>query len=55
MVEVHLLDYSGDLNGRPLRVDLIHWVREERRFPGPESLVAQIRADMAAARELLRG
>lgn len=55
VVEVHLLDYSGDLNGRPLRVDLIHWVREERRFPGPESLVAQIRADMAAARELLRG
>lgn len=54
VVEVHLLDFRGDLRGQLLEVDLVHWIREERRFPGPEALVAQIRADMAAAREQLR-
>jgi riboflavin kinase/FMN adenylyltransferase len=53
VVEVHLLDWSGDLYGQRLTVELIARLREERRFPSLEALVAQIRADVAAARELL--
>ena len=50
VLEAHLLDFEGDLYGTRLRVEFIAQLREERRFPGPEALVAQIREDIAAAR-----
>ncbi|MBL8840568.1 MAG: riboflavin biosynthesis protein RibF [Planctomycetes bacterium] len=53
-VEVHLLDWSGDLYGRELEVVFLQRLREERRFAGKEELVAQIHADRAAAEVVLR-
>jgi riboflavin kinase/FMN adenylyltransferase len=53
MLEVHLLDFSGDLYGRALRVEFIERLREEQRFPGPEALKAQIARDVEAARARL--
>lgn len=53
-IETHVLDFDGDLYGRDLRVELVARLREERRFPGLDALVAQIGADVAAAREILR-
>ena len=50
-VETHILDYSADLYGQRLCVELLHFRRPERRFEGPEALRAQISADAAAARE----
>ena len=50
-VETHILDYSADLYGERLCVELLHFERPERRFETPEALRAQIRADAAAARE----
>ena len=52
-VEVHLLDFAGDLYGRRLEVQLIARLREERRFSGLDALVAQIAADAAEARARL--
>jgi riboflavin kinase/FMN adenylyltransferase len=52
-VEAHLLDVSLDLYGRPLQLDFLHRIREERRFPGVESLKAQIALDAQTARQLL--
>ncbi len=52
-VEAHLLDYSGDLYGRPMRWEFEARLREERKFSGAEELAAQIRMDIAAARALL--
>ncbi len=52
-LEVHLFDFAGDLYGRELVVRLRHHLRGERRFPGIEALVAQIREDAAAARARL--
>ena len=52
-VEAHLLDWSGDLYGRTIRVAFVQRLRPEQRFAGIEALVAQIRADAAAAREVL--
>lgn len=52
-VEVHLLDFAGDLYGRRLEVQLIARLREERRFDGLDALVAQITADAADARARL--
>jgi riboflavin kinase/FMN adenylyltransferase len=52
-LEVHLLDFNGDLYGERLEVDFVSRLREERRFPSLEALAAQIRADIATARERL--
>lgn len=52
-VEVHLLDFQGDLYGQDLELFFLCRIRDERRFPGVEALVAQIHADIAAARGVL--
>jgi riboflavin kinase/FMN adenylyltransferase len=53
-VETHILDYSADLYGQRLCVELLRFERPERRFDGADALRAQIRADAAAAREYLK-
>jgi riboflavin kinase/FMN adenylyltransferase len=52
-LEVHLLDFSGDLYGQRLRVQLVERLRGEQRFSGIDALLAQIRADIARARDIL--
>lgn len=56
-VEAHLLDVPADLDlyGGWLRLEFLARIRGERRFDGPEALVARIRTDVAEARALLRG
>jgi len=54
-LEVHILDFNGDLYGEDLEVEFVDRLREERRFPSIEALGAQIRADMEAARRVLAG
>jgi riboflavin kinase/FMN adenylyltransferase len=50
--EIHLLNYSGDLLGRELRVHFIKHIRQERVFKTPEHLKGQILADISTAREI---
>ncbi|MEK6711539.1 MAG: bifunctional riboflavin kinase/FAD synthetase [Nitrospinota bacterium] len=52
-IEAHLLEGGGDLYGRNLRLEFIARLREERKFPGPEALVAQIRRDIEEGRRRL--
>ncbi len=49
-VEAHLLDFDRDLYDTRLRLFLVRRLREERRFDGKDALVAQIQADIEAAR-----
>ena len=51
-VEAYLLDFDDDLYGTEVRLAFHARLRGEERFPGPEALVAQIRADVARARDL---
>jgi riboflavin kinase/FMN adenylyltransferase len=53
LVEVHLLDYDGDLYGAVLELELMHRLRDERRFDSAEALVAQMHEDEAEARARL--
>jgi riboflavin kinase / FMN adenylyltransferase len=52
-LEVHLMEFSGDLYGETLEVQFVTRLREEQRFPSLEALAAQIHADIAAARRVL--
>lgn len=49
-VECHLLDFDGDLYGRSVTMEFLERLRGEQVFPSVESLSAQIRKDVAAAR-----
>ena len=51
LLEVHLLDFTGDIYGRYVEVDFLHRIREERRFASFEELRAQIAIDMQEARD----
>jgi riboflavin kinase/FMN adenylyltransferase len=52
-VETHLLDYSGDLYGQEVRLEFASRLREERCFENQETLVAQMRQDVAHAQVAL--
>lgn len=49
-VETHLFDFAGDLYGREIRVDLLKFLRPEKRFQGIDELKAQIQSDFLTAR-----
>jgi riboflavin kinase/FMN adenylyltransferase len=53
-MEVHLLDFAGDLYGRSLRVGFVARLRGETKFPDLAALRAQIARDVAAGRAALQ-
>ncbi|AKU98085.1 Riboflavin kinase [Labilithrix luteola] len=52
-VEVHLLDFEGDLYGATLRVELVERLRGEMKFDGLPALQAQIAKDSQQAGAIL--
>ena len=44
-LEVHLLDFDGDLYGRRLTVSFMRRIRAEQSFDSPESLQRQLKMD----------
>ncbi len=53
VLEVHVLDFEGDLYDRTVRTTFVARLRDEAKFPSVETLLAQIRDDIARARDLL--
>ena len=53
-IEPHLLDFTGDLYGRRLVVELWQRLREERAFSSEDELVAQIARDVEQTRAAKR-
>lgn len=44
-IEAHLIDFSGDLYGKSVRVYFLGYLREERRFDSQKELITQINID----------
>lgn len=49
-LEVHVLDFAGDLYGRTLAVEFIERLRDQRRFDSPEALAEAIASDIERIR-----
>lgn len=49
-LEVHILDFDGDLYDRHVHVEFLHKIRDEMKFDGLEALKAQIAQDVLVAR-----
>ncbi len=54
-VEVHLIDYQGDLYGEDLAVDFLAHLRDTRPFATIDELREQLRRDVEQARRFARG
>jgi riboflavin kinase/FMN adenylyltransferase len=55
LLEVHLLDFDGDLYGREMDVEFIERIRDEQKFDSLDALVAEMNRDKARARAILEG
>lgn len=54
LLEPYFFDFSGDLYGRTIEVELIEFLRDEAKFDSLDALKDQIAADCDAARAALR-
>jgi riboflavin kinase/FMN adenylyltransferase len=52
-VEVHLLDFDGDLYGKTLNVQFLRRLREERKFESAQQLIDQMHLDEQHSRALM--
>lgn len=52
-MEAHLLDFEGDLYGRPVRFEFTDRIREEKKFASADALKAQLEKDRETTRQVL--
>ena len=53
-VETHLLDFSGDLHGKTIKVNFIERLRDEKAFATVKDLANQIAEDVSQARNIFK-
>ena len=53
LLEVHVLDFAGDLYGSEVVVTFHAWIRPEMKFDSVEALIAAMATDVATARTML--
>ena len=52
--EVHLFDFEGNIYGEEINVDVLHKLRDERKFDSKEDLCAQIAQDCLQSRDYFK-
>ncbi len=53
VAETHIFDFNEDIYGQPIRVNLLKFLRSERKFSGAKELALQIEKDVLVAKEVL--
>ncbi len=53
VIETFLLDYSGDLYGQEIELEIVKFLRDDEKFDSPDALAKQIAADCDASRTVL--
>ena len=52
-VESHILDFDGDLYGKTISVELLEYLRPDKKFESIEKLKVQIKQDIETARGII--
>ena len=52
LLEVHLLDFDGDLYGKTVTVEFLHRLRDIVHFDSIEALKAQLQTDLKNCHQL---
>jgi len=53
LLETHIFDFAGDIYGKRLEVQLVAYLRPEKKFDSLDLMVEQMHADAAEARAIL--
>lgn len=53
-IEIHFFDYSKDLYGKTLRIDVLHRLRDEQKFDSLDALRQQLDRDRVIALDYIR-
>lgn len=51
--ETHIFDFDGDLYGKDINVEFLHFLREERRFNSVEEMSVQVKNDIETAKHYI--
>lgn len=54
-MEVHIFDFSDDIYGENLKVEILEFIRDEKKFENIKDLIRQIELDCEIARKFLNG
>jgi riboflavin kinase / FMN adenylyltransferase len=52
-IEVHIIDFAGDIYGRGVEVRFLSRIRDEQKFGSREELVAQLHRDLRKSKEYI--
>ncbi len=55
VAETHIFDFNEDIYGKPIKVNLLQFLRAEKKFSGPKELSEQIGKDVLLAKKILAG
>jgi len=53
VAETHIFHFNKNIYGKPIRVNLLRFLRDEKKFSGVQSLTEQIRKDVEVAKRVL--
>jgi riboflavin kinase/FMN adenylyltransferase len=53
VVETHIFDFNKDIYGKPIKLNLLQFIRDEKKFDSIDELTGQIAADALEARTVL--
>jgi riboflavin kinase/FMN adenylyltransferase len=53
VAETHIFDFNSDIYGHPIKINLLRYLRGEKKFDSVEELVTQIKLDIVTARQVL--
>ena len=51
--ETHIFDFNQDIYGKPIKINLLRYLRPEQKFSGVEALASQISRDVQEAKNVL--
>jgi len=54
VAETHIFDFNSDIYGHPIKINLLRYLRGEKKFDRIEDLIAQIKLDIVTAKQVLQ-